>query len=176
MSVRIKQGDLLNAKEDYIVHQCNCYTVNSHGLSKAIGERYPWADYYRTRTRIGSRNFSLDDKDKFGKIKIINNPDEEIGGGVICMFAQLCPGKPLRFRTYPNWEIDTEEERFKRFKSCLKKLGKWAQGITLAFPWRIGCGLAGGIWTRYFAEIEKFAAKYNIDVTIYKLSSHKFEY
>uniref|UniRef100_A0A6C0EKS2 Macro domain-containing protein n=1 Tax=viral metagenome TaxID=1070528 RepID=A0A6C0EKS2_9ZZZZ len=168
--LRTVAGNLLEAKEDYIVHQCNCYTVTSHGLSKTIADCFPWANHYATRRRLGRRNLAIEeDRDKFGSIKVIQGPN---GGGVVCLFAQLCPGKPGHYHSYPNWQIDTKEERLAKFKSCLRKLGRFCQqgeDITVAFPYKIGCGLAGGDWNQYFDAIKHFVEKYNIDATIYKL-------
>jgi hypothetical protein len=39
------KGNLVEKKNvDAIVHQCNCLTVKSHGLSKQIARKFPWAD------------------------------------------------------------------------------------------------------------------------------------
>lgn len=169
MSVAKIKGDLLESKEDYIVHQCNCYTITSHGLSKAIAEKFPWADHYSNRKRLDSRNLAVEeDRDEFGTIKIIQNPNKE-KPDVVCLFAQLCPGKPLRFHSYPNWYVDTAKERLNKFKSCLRKLGRLCRGKNVAFPNKIGRGLAGGNWDVYYKLICKFANKYDVKTFIYEL-------
>jgi len=39
----------------------------------------------------------------------------------------------------------------------------------VAFPFKIGCGAAGGDWTVYRAMIKAFAEKTGVKVRIYKL-------
>ena len=45
------QGNLLEAKEDYIAQQCNCITCNAHGLSQSIIDKWPHGDPYGTKRR-----------------------------------------------------------------------------------------------------------------------------
>ena len=82
------------------------------------------------------------------------------------MYAQLFPGKPKNGDTY--------EQRKKWFSVCLQKIGK-AKGIekSIAFPYKIGCGLAGGDWTDYLRMIKKFALDNpHIDVLIVSLEKN----
>jgi hypothetical protein len=51
------------------------------------------------------------------------------------------------------------------FQECLQTLGA-LQYETLAFPYKIGCGLAGGMWTHYQQLIHDFAHQYHKDVYI----------
>lgn len=172
MSVRIVSGNLLNSPEKYIIHQCNCYTVKAHGLSLSIFEKYPWADCYSERRQFNNRNLAIPkDCAKFGGVKIIYGPREK--KAIVCLFAQLCPGKPNRFRSYPYWETDTSEMRLIKFRKCLKKFGKYCEkrGIkSVAFPYRIGCGLAGGNWKDYYHAIDYFSRKYSVISILYKYS------
>lgn len=161
--VPIVEGDLLDAKEQYIVQQCNCYTVRGHGLSKTIADRYgPPADPYTSRRPMGTRNLAIpEDRDKPGTVRILADR-------VVCLFAQLCPGKPHRFASYPNYQMDTTVQRVRWFKQCLEELERLGP-TSLAFPWTIGCGLAGGNWFTYRAMIEDFAEKSKIPCTFYRL-------
>ena len=54
------------------------------------------------------------------------------------------------------------------FPQCLENLGKKEKYQNLAFPYKIGCGLAGGNWDHYLPMIEDFAFKYNKHVTLVK--------
>jgi len=40
---------------------------------------------------------------------------------------------------------------------------------SIAMPYNIGCGTAGGDWDVYFQMIKNFANNYQIHVTLYKL-------
>lgn len=173
MTVEIITGDLLDAPEKYIVHQCNCYTIKAYGLSQAIFQKYPWADCYSERKQFDRRNLAVpEDCAKFGAVKIIYGPNNK--KAVVCLFSQLCPGKPGRFRSYPFWETDTTEMRITKFYSTLKKFGKYCQKNSIkscAFPYKIGCGLAGGNWDDYYRAIDYFSRKYGVNSVIYKLKN-----
>ena len=51
MSVTIIKDNILNAKEKYIAHQCNCVTKYGKGLSKAIFDKYPYSNIYSLRKK-----------------------------------------------------------------------------------------------------------------------------
>ena len=60
MSVSYHYGCILQIKDvDAIVHQCNCLTVKSHGLSQKISECFPWGDIYSHRTPVRGRNLAV---------------------------------------------------------------------------------------------------------------------
>ena len=61
---------------------------------------------------------------------------------------------------------DTPQEREQWFAQCLEELGQCDSYQNLAFPYQIGCGLAGGNWSRYLAMIQDFAVKYKKHVTL----------
>ena len=71
---------------------------------------------------------------------------------VVCMFAQWAPGKPGHFdRYYPSSHNDTALNRLQWFCQCLREIdeNKDIDGLPIAFPYNIGCGLAGGNWSLY---------------------------
>ena len=54
-----------------IVHQVNCLTVKSHGISAIIAKKYPWTDVNSKRTSIKSRNLAtVETRGKPGNVKI----------------------------------------------------------------------------------------------------------
>ncbi len=146
-------GDILEFdKADVIAHQCNTVTSHGKGLSAAMFRAYPEADTYSTR-KIAR---------KTGEISV-----HDVGDGrrIVNMYAQRNPGKP-RFKD------DLAADRIRHFKSCLAHIAELRHTITkgVAFPHLIGCGLAGGKWEEYRAEIEKFASMiYPLPVYIVKL-------
>jgi O-acetyl-ADP-ribose deacetylase (regulator of RNase III) len=137
------KGNLLNSKTTYIAHQCNCKTNLSSGLAYSIFCKFPHADTYNKSyiKRIP------------GTISVHNN--------VINMYAQIYPGKS----NYPN---DTPELRLQYFKSCLHEISK-LQGESIAFPYNIGCGLAGGNWQEYKQLISEFSKNTALKVYIVHL-------
>jgi O-acetyl-ADP-ribose deacetylase (regulator of RNase III) len=130
--------DILNIPfhVDYIAHQCNCTSRGSKGLAKSIFEKYPYANTYGMYREPGTIH---------------------VRGNVINMYAQRRPGLPSG--------DDTPSLRILWFKSCLKEILK-IEGIhSIAFPYRIGCGLAGGDWKQYQEMILR--AFDDLDIEVY---------
>ena len=165
--MKIIEADLLNSTEKYIIQQCNCLTVYSHGLSKSLSDKWSWADLYSTRSKIGNRNLAIEnDRDKPGSIRILTSPNND--KNVICMFAQWVPNKPGKYKSYPKYEIDNYNNREKWFKECLNEILKIDNLESIAIPYMIGCGLAGGNWENYYKLLKEFDDQTNAEVIIYK--------
>ena len=110
-------------------------------MAASVFKQYPWADVYSTRTRHSVP----------GTIEVSKNHDETGDPSVIAMFAQYYPGTQ-------NYANDNPNLRLKWFQQCLDaiaKLPNLEKGI--AFPWKIGCGCAGGDWIEYQQMLEDFA-------------------
>ena len=168
--VYIRGGDLTEWKEtDAIVHQCNCLAVTSHGLSAEIAHKYWWADPYHHRKPERRRNLAVKEhRAQPGSIQIMKNPQGK-KPDVIILYAQWDFGVGDKYyRRVSDGYEDTYEEREKWFRQCLDELGKCDQYQTLAFPYKIGCGLAGGNWENYLVMINDFTFKYKKDVTLVK--------
>ena len=163
MSYRLKYGDILNMSDvDCICHQVNCLTVEAHGLSLRIAEKYPFADIYKNRTRLQNRNLAtVETRGIPGTIEIYQQSP-----AVICMLAQYDYGRcNKRYqRSIPPYK-DTANQRVQWFQQCLDKIGA-TSFKRIAFPFKIGCGLAGGDWKMYHKMLKEFAVKFNKDVTI----------
>ena len=132
------KGDILTTPCKYIAHQCNCKTVGrAAGLALHINKKYPYADMYKINNdRIP------------GRINIMGNGIDK--RFVINMYAQNYPGK---------CNInETEIVRLEWFEHCFKEIDRLIDDInTIAFPYWIGCGLAGGDWKKYLSLIEEFS-------------------
>ena len=86
------------------------------------------------------------------------------------MFAQYFPGKAKRKLI----ENDNTIDRSKWFTSCLDQITRQLPDVkTFAFPYKIGCGLAGGNWNLYINYLEKFANFYKREVILYNVESTK---
>ena len=147
-NIVIVKGNILKAKEKYIAQQCNCITTHGAGLYKTIASKYPWSDFYKDRK----------DPDVPGTIRIDTAPDEK--RVVIHMLAQYKPGKPSK--------NETRKEREKWFQHCLKEMEQ-IDTDCIAFPYCIGCGLAGGDWKVYLSLLKQFSMDSGKQCTIYKL-------
>lgn len=148
-------GNLLNHNAQYIAHQCNCVSSGYAGLAKAIFSTFPYADVYSNRT----------EPDILGTIKVCGNGKDQ--RYVINMFSQYFPGKCK----YPDGSKDNPILRQESFKKCLDKISQIKNIESIAFPYEIGCGLAGGDWETYKKMIADFANEnFLVDVFIVKLN------
>jgi O-acetyl-ADP-ribose deacetylase (regulator of RNase III) len=162
--IDIINGDILNAKESYICHQCNCVTKTSYGLSKSISNKYIWADIYKTRSENKQNVQELDEP---GTIIELEDPiDPNKFHKVICFMSQIGPRKPNTYKKlYLNIYNDTYENRKKWFRDCLHILDE-NNYETVAMPYGIGCGLAGGKWDEYIKMLKECQTK----IVLYKFS------
>ena len=140
----VKQGDLLEATEEYIAHQCNTKSKRGGGLSADMFKKYPEANDYKRRTY-----------GKLGTIKVhrISNENRV----VVNMFAQKNPGIKNKI-----------QENMNAFVNCLQEIR--ALNITeIAFPFNIGCGIAGGSWPKYKKMLIEHLSNHDIKVVVYNL-------
>lgn len=148
----IEGGNILDAEEIVIIHQCNCITRNAHGLAKAIFNKWPQSDCYSGRM---IQNLPGTINPKLCGDKIIVN-----------MFSQYYPGNAIK-------DVDTPKLRLIWFENCLllvlELLVKYKIN-RVAMPYLIGCGLAGGNWNDYFKIIKKWANIHNIHVSLYDIN------
>jgi len=102
------KGDLLEHKQDYLIHQNNCVATKYHGLSEQVFKKYPKANLYEKRRKIQQKSGNkFDGRGVPGTIEVHDC-------GVINLIAQYYTGTA---RFPPK---DTPEKRFKCFKKCLK--------------------------------------------------------
>jgi O-acetyl-ADP-ribose deacetylase (regulator of RNase III) len=154
--IEIITGDLLEATEKYICHQTNCVsTGGAGGIARIIFDRFPYADCYTGRTE-NSLPGTLDIRG--------NGQDQRY---VVNLHGQVYPGGI----TYPHSKLDGQEARRKHFYHGLLRLAKVPDLESVAFNWRIGCGIAGGVWEHYLGVLTNFAdyvGKSNVKVSIYR--------
>lgn len=173
--------DLLDADIDIIVQQTNCLTVRAHGLSESISKKYPYANPYKNRKSLDRKNLTIEsDRSVPGTIEWFGS---DKGPLVCCIYGQYQPGKCTSFygNAYPfppGCKIrETSTMRLEWFKSGLKILLEnirsmfGNQLVTIGFPYKIGCGLAGGLWSDYEKALQDFSKSVpnNICIRIYKL-------
>jgi O-acetyl-ADP-ribose deacetylase (regulator of RNase III) len=152
--IKIINGDLLNATEDYIVHQCNCVSTDAKTLAKLIFDKYPYANSYKNRT-VSTRSIP-------GTIEIFG--DGKNKRFIINAYAQYYPGVTM----YPS---DNKEVRIGWFWDCLDNIAQIEniRNKTIAMPYNIGCGAGGGDWIQYYNSIRSFAIRKKIYITLYKI-------
>ena len=153
--IEIVNGDLLNATEPYIAHQCNCVSTCAKTLAKIIFDKYSYADTYKSRINLNPSTYH-----KPGTIDILG--DGVNNKYIINMYSQYYPA----IAKYSN---DSFQKRLQWFQMCLNQIGQ-INGLTeVAMPYNIGCGAAGGNWNDYFNVIQKFANDTKIKIKLYKI-------
>jgi len=148
--VHIIDGNILDSKEDIIAHQCNCTSFTWSGVAKVIFDTHPYSNTYYPKfnsVRIPGK-FSIHGT---GKQRVIAN-----------LYAQVYKGKPLKGGT------DTYTKRKHYFKTSLQDMMKDNLGKSVALPFNIGCGLAGGRWEDYLDMVTEAASRYG-DIILYRI-------
>lgn len=146
--VNFVEQDLLDSKYQYIGHICNCITTDSAGMAKGIFDRFPWANTYQYRSDKSLRSNT-------GTISVHGNGESE--RLIINMYSQYYPGGPKSY--------ESREKRLSWLKLCLLEIEKINNIREIAFPYKMGCSLAGGIWQDHLDLISDWS-KNNIEVYI----------
>ena len=156
---------MLTCDADYIAHQCNCVTRGAKGLAKAIFSRFPYANTYRRglQRAVGTcdimgdgtsaRRFVLNLYGQYGVGKgKRRGKGGNSGAGRISLTDPVTDDLP----------DDSREAREAYFQQSLaafeRTVGAPFTG-SIAFPFGIGCNLAGGSWPRYRSMILEFARR-----------------
>ena len=121
----MSKGDVLKSNCDIIVHQVNCKGVMGAGLAKQIREEYPivYEQY---------KEFCKKD-DLLGKVQFVPIAYKKY---VCNLFGQLSYGRN---------SLQTDYEAFEKAICEIKDIAS-EHDFSIAIPYGIGCGLAGGDW------------------------------
>jgi O-acetyl-ADP-ribose deacetylase (regulator of RNase III) len=145
--INIVEGNILDANEDIIAHQVNCQKVMGSGLAKQIRNKYPqvFTEYKWVLDNFGSQ---------LGHCQLVSCNDSKT---IANLFSQDRYGTDRRYTDYDY------------LKQSLQQLLRMANEneFSIAIPYNLGCGLAGGNWDIVYKIIEDVFQDY--DVTIYKL-------
>lgn len=151
MSIQVKNGDVLQADVNIIVHQVNCMGVMGSGIAKQIRDKYPkvYKEYaekcqkmakYR-RLMLGDVLYTQIAPDKF----------------VASIFGQLTYGWVGQYTN------------ISALRMGLLNLKTYAEqnNYSIAFPYGIGCGRGGADWNVVNKIIEDIF--HDMDVEIWKI-------
>ncbi len=157
-SFKIVQGNLFDSDARYICHQCNCVTTIGAHLAASMFKRFPYADIY------AERNHSVP-KDETTLGNIVIRGDGESKRFVVNLLGQYYPGKSRFSAGIRDGHITREEA----FQSCLEKISQIENLHSVAFPWMIGCGAAGGDWQHYQQLLMNFADNVSAKTFVFQL-------
>ena len=146
--IKVVQGNLLDAQEDIIAHQVNCFGI-AGGLAASIFDKWPDAenDYCQVVGRMCGRESDL--------LSLCQLTGQQKDGKIIAnLFGQFFPGRDFRPRS---------------LELALGQLAAMAKtmGLSVAMPYRISCGICGGDWETVRRIINQTMVE--IDVTLYSL-------
>ncbi|MGG4362819.1 macro domain-containing protein [Bacillus subtilis] len=152
-----KTGDILMATEDIICQQVNCKGVMGAGLAKQIRKKYPkcFEDYslyvenrgYDADVLLGGVHYY---RDKSGKV-------------IANLFGQNGFGREKQQTDYTSLR-----RAFHNVKNKVTCMDDQDGGKSVAIPYGIGCGLAGGNWDVVQEIIDEVFADYEVSVYKFK--------
>lgn len=144
--VIIKNGDLLKAREDILVHQVNIDGIMGGGVAKQIAEKYPKAE----REYISICNHY---KNSYENLRGMVDLTLENGKYIASIFSQ-------------DKNFNTDYEAMKKALEIVKEFAK-QENLSVAIPYKIGCGIANGEWEKVLEVINEVFKDYS--VSLYKL-------
>ena len=142
-----KRGDLLNATETIIAHQVNCYGV-AGGLAGLLFAKWPEAeqDYQRRISQTKLR------QDLLGTCQLAEMKDGHL---IANLFGQYHPGADTKYDALEQALVDLARQLEEMHVN------------DIALPYKIGCGIGGGDWSKVQEIIQRTIG--HMDVTIYRL-------
>lgn len=142
--LKVVQQDLLTVLHGVICHQTNCLGAMGSGIALSIQHKWPgvFAAYQELCAKYpGSRSIML-----LGTCQLIPASKDLL---VANIFGQHNYG---RFGIYTNYRAVTEA--FQNLKSQIATLTDVASRPKVHIPFKMGCGLAGGDWSKYTGIVE----------------------
>lgn len=143
MAINFYKGNLLEAKERYIVHQVNCRGVMGSGIAKQIKEKWPIVyEKYLEKCKQDSK--------LLGSVLPVSTDD----GKIICnIFGQKNYGYG-------------RQTNYLALIGGLCKVFENAKS-DVAIPANLGCGRGGADWIKIFNFIQTISEDFEYDINIY---------
>lgn len=139
-------GNIVTGAYDIFCHQVNCRRVMSSGVAKQIRDKYP--EVFQAYAR---------------KIPVLGDILP-----VSCFDGRIC----VNLYAQDGYGRDKQYTDYQAFQKCLDSLVDFLatqrQDAVVAFPYNIGCGLAGGDWSVVEKLLEDFSRKIRQNVAIVK--------
>ena len=168
MSINIVNGNIFDTHCNIICHQVNCQGVMGHGIAKQVKEKYKgvFNEYKRYCDAHADNREAM-----LGEALIV---DVDYGAAVLDwlvnkerkyianIFGQLTYGTGLR-------------TNYKALVLGLEVVANFAKehNLSVAIPYKIGCGLAGGDWNKVNILIEGVFAGTGIEVLMYRYEQNE---
>ena len=153
MEVKIYNGDITKCNADIIAHQVNCKFVMGGGVALALRKRWPIV--YKNYIAL-SEECDKSSEEWLGTCQIVKIDQNRY---VANLFGQDDLGYEKCYTNYAALETALKELLFHVEYMKLK---------TIAFPWLMSCGLAGGDWNIVKPVIENIFEDSDIEIQYWK--------
>ena len=155
MEIIYKTGNVLDAQTDIIAHQVNCQGVMGAGLAKQVRNKYPQAYREYQEECMFEHTINL-----LGKCQLIKVDDSK---WIANLFGQDDYGRDKRYTNYEAIYTALSDLAVQMLDNGME---------SVAIPYKMSCGLAGGDWNIILAMIESpcIFGNTNITVEIWKLN------
>lgn len=150
--IKIIDGNIFDCTENIICHQTNCQGVMGHGIALQVKNRFPMVYHMYNRYCIEM----ADDKRSMLGEALILMTDLKENKYIANIFGQLNFGEGL-------------QTDYDRLKHGLEQVHTFAKNnsLSVAIPYKIGCGLANGDWDTVYKSIQEVFCD-DVPVTIYR--------
>lgn len=153
MLVKYIDGNIFDCIENIIVHQTNCQGVMGHGIALQVKERYYEVfEAYKLHCDVAENK-----QDLLGTVLFLDTYDNKI---IANIFGQLNYGEGL-------------QTNYGKLAKGLDDIAEYAKenNLSVAIPYKIGCGLAHGNWEVVKELIESIFA--DVECTVYRFERNE---
>ena len=164
--ITYKSGNLLESNCNFIVHQVNCQGAMGSGIAKQIRDKWlrVYSDYKETIEFLYLNGVVKESSELLGYIN----------GTKVDYFDKYVVNFFSQDKYLPRNKCHTSYDAFRTCCIGLKNFIESAhfegskEKYTIGFPYKIGCGLAGGDWNIVYNIIEEEFQDYNVEIWEYK--------
>ena len=159
-----KKGDLLESNCNIICHQVNCQRVMGSGIAKQIRDKWPkvYEDYCCNIDYMYDNGLVTNSSDLLG---MVSWTELDINNKYIMNFFS-------QDKFLPRGVCHTDYEAFtdccRTLKNFITERNLDKSSTIIGFPYKIGCGLAGGHWDVVSAIIEREFEGYEVEIYEYE--------
>lgn len=152
MEIKQIDGNLLDSKAEYIIHQVNCQGAMNSGVAKAIREKWPIV-FFKYKKFVEDHN-----KDVLGTVLPVMVTENQ---RVLNLFAQF------------NYGYDGDRyTSYDAMDTCLRKVAnkcKETGAKSVALPYHMSCDRGGANWNIIMEMIRQHFEDLDITIEIWKL-------
>lgn len=148
--IRHFNGDLLDSKCDIIAHQVNLQGLMGGGIARQIAIKYPQCEVVYSKC-----------------VETIKNEKNLLGQVLIHKYAQ---DKYIANCFSQNIDFTTNYEAVKKCFEFLLNCKKYNYS-TIGVPYKYGCGIANGEWSKVMAIMEELFADSEIELQIWRFEN-----